>query len=266
MYFISTNNHKFEKHVLTPQSFQDDFDEDKVIQETGDLIERKDPNWWLSSGAYFYINAGIGHTVYSKLPALDPWRLDYSVSNWLDTDGGYYPQNIFRFVSTSRKWKDYRQQAYFKIVKYNLSLSPNRRDSNGLLLFNRYQDAYNLYYTGIRVDGSAVIKKKIKGEYYDLAREQIFNMSEKYDRNKNPNLLPLNEWIGLRSVVRTNNDGTVTIELYMDKQRTGDWILIAKATDDGMNYGGKVISDSGYTGIRTDFMDVEFDDYIIENL
>ena len=38
-----------------------------------------------------------------------------------------------------------------------------------MLLFNRYQDGQTLYYGGVRVDGAAVIKKKLAGVYTTLA-------------------------------------------------------------------------------------------------
>lgn len=37
-------------------------------------------------------------------------------------------------------------------------------------------------------------------------------------------------------------------------------MLAAEAKDDGKSYGGDAILNEGYAGIRTDFMDVEFDD------
>ncbi|MEK7147292.1 MAG: hypothetical protein AAB806_00185, partial [Patescibacteria group bacterium] len=70
-------------------------------------------------------------------------------------------------------------------------------------------------------------------------------------------------WIGLRSEVKTNPDNTVSVKFFIDKDKTGNWILIAEATDDGKSYGGAAILQEGYAGIRTDFMDVEFDDYRI---
>jgi hypothetical protein len=39
---------------------------------------------------------------------------------------------------------------------------------------------------------------------------------------------------------------------------------VAEAKDDGKTFGGAAILNEGYAGIRTDFMDVEFDDYKIE--
>ncbi len=230
-----------------------------TVKEAGSMLESTNQNWWVSSGAYLYSSGGVGSTIRGALSAIDPWRVAFYLSNSLDTDGGYYPQNIFRLVLKST-WLNYKQEAYFKIINDNLSVSPNRNASNGLLLFNRYQDAFNLYYTGVRVDGYAVIKKKINGEYFTLAYKPIGTPTV-YNRDTNPNQLPKNTWIGLKSEVKTNSDGTVSIKLYMDKGRTGVWVLVAEAMDDGKSFGGGALLKEGYAGIRTDFMDVEFDDY-----
>lgn len=251
--------------LLEPEKlFLEDFSTTYSVQEVDDIEKSASPGWWLSSGAYFYSAQGIGSTAQGSLPAMDPRRIAYFISNPLDTDDGYRPQNIFRMVLTRDTWQDFQQEAYFRIVNNNVSASPNRNASNGLLFFNRYQDAPNLYYAGIRVDGAAVIKKKVNGTYYTLAYKQFYNVDTPYDRGTNSNVLPTQKWIGLRSTVKTNEDNTLDIRLFIDKDRTGDWVLAAEARDDGASYGGAAILEEGYVGIRTDFMDVEFDDYRIE--
>lgn len=257
--------HKNDSIVRLIANFYDNFDREYVLQETGSLNESKDSNFWLSSGGYLLSSNGVGSTVKGELSSLDKWRVAYYISNSTDTDNGYHPQNIFRLVEKN-KWTNYTQEAYFNIQKNNLSDSPNRNASNGILFFDRYQDAFNLYYTGVRVDGYAVIKKKINGEYYTMSYEPFSENLTTYDRTKNPNQLGENTWIGLRSVLNNNADGTVSIKLYTDEGRKGKWKLAAEALDDGLKYGGPVIKKEGYTGIRTDFMDVLFDDYkIIKN-
>ena len=241
-------------------TFLENFNTTYSVAEADKVIDRTSPGWWLGSGAYFYSAQGIGSTLVGKLRVDDPFRIAYSTSNPVDTDNGYYPQNIFRLVLTRGKWLNFRQEADFEMVNNNLSKSPNRNESNGLLFFNRYQDADNLYYTGIRVDGAAVIKKKINGTYYELSLNQFYKDSI-YNHETNPNLIPKNKWIGLRSEIKTNPDNTVNIKLFIDKDMTGDWVLATEATDDGKSYGGAPILDAGYTGIRTDFMDVQFDNY-----
>lgn len=241
------------------KSFSDNFNTDLTLQETGSMSESTNPNWWINSGAYLIDKNGVGQTIQGDLSSSDPWFKEYKNSNPVDTDNGLHPQNIFRLV-TKTKWQNLSQQSSFKITKTNLSSSPERYDPNGLLLFNRYVDENNLYYTGIRVDGTAVIKKKINGTYYTMAQTKIFPGT--YNKTSNPNLLPLNSWLTIKSQVVNNTDGTVNIKLYLDKDNSGNFQQIFNITDDGIKY-GKAISTSGYAGIRTDFMDVQFDNYNI---
>ena len=214
--------------------------------------------WWLSSGAYAYIDNGVARSVQGRLASHDPWRLIFLASNPIDTDNGYYPQNIFRLV-TRAETLNYRQEVYVRISRINLSKSPNRNESNGIHLFNRYQDENSIYYTGIRVDGFAFIKKKYRGEYSTLASSRLID-SPLYDRTDYPNALPLNQWIGVASEIRTLPDGSILIDMFVDRNRSGTWEHVATATD-RPTPSNPVISESGRMGIRTDFMDVEFTDY-----
>lgn len=236
------------------------FDVSGTLEEAASMGASSSPYWWLSSGAYFYFG-GTGETVHGSLPANDYWRLLYAANNPVDTDNGYHPQNIFRLVSRS-KWASFRQQVYFRISADNLSNSPNRNASNGVLLFNRYQDQDNLYYTGVRVDGAAVIKKKQQGTYYTIAYKKIFPGT--YHPNANPNLLPKGVWMGITSETLNNPDGTVRIRLHVNSGN-GVWKLIFDVEDDGVQY-GPPFTQSGYGGFRTDFMDVEFDNYLCKKL
>ncbi len=248
--------------VTSPFTYH--FSTDGSVEETGVTDDSSSPYWWVNSGAYMKILSGVGGTSMGDLPATNKWRLAYSMANPVDTDNGYHPQNIFRLISRSN-WQNFRQSAYFTIVRDNLSTSPNRSVSNGLLLFNRYLDSQNLYYAGVRVDGTAVIKKKFNSIYYTMAQNKIFPGT--YDAQLSPSLLPKNTSIGLRTeVVNDDTTGLVNIKLYMDLGKTGVWKLIASAIDDGKSYGGSVISRAGFGGIRTDFMDVLFDDWSMETI
>lgn len=235
------------------------FNQDGSLKEAFPIGESTSPYWWVNSGAYMNASAGRGHTALGSLSVADPWRLLYAANNPTDTDNGYRPQNIFRLVTRS-EWQNARQEAYFVINKDNLSASSNRNESNGLLLFNRYQDGDNLYYTGVRVDGSAVIKKKQNGVYTTLAYMKGIYPGT-YNRSSNPSLLPKNKWIGLRSEVVNLPGGSVSIKLFLDKGWSGNWQLVAEATDRN-----SPIVNSGYGGIRTDFMDVTFENFRFRNL
>ncbi|MEK6873633.1 MAG: hypothetical protein AABW91_02215 [Nanoarchaeota archaeon] len=237
------------------------FSSSGTLYESGSESESSSPYFWLNSGAKLIISNGTGKTVQKELGSNDKWRLIYLSSNPIDTDNGYHPQNIFRLITRS-KWQNSQEITYFKINKDHLSSSPNRDAYNGLLLISRYQNGDNLFYSGIRVDGNAIIKKKINGVYYTLSSKKVF--SGIYDKNTNPNLLPKNTWIGLKTQIK-NINGQTNIKLYMDKNKTGNWALIAEANDNGTKYGKQIINE-GYVGIRTDFMDVEFDDFSLKNI
>ena len=236
------------------------FNSNGVLYETGNERDSTSPYFWLNSGAKLIIEGGNGKTIQNELLSNDSWRLNYLRSNPIDTDNGFHPQNIFRLFTRSN-WLNFQQTLYFKIIKYQLSLSPNRQGHNGLILMSRYQNSNNLYYSTLRVDGYAVIKKKINGVYYTLVSKKVFPGT--YDRILNPNLLPKDTWLGLRSEIK-NNNGSVTIKLYLDNGMTNNFVLLTQATDTGI--GGSPIFNQGFAGIRTDFMDVYFENYKLVNI
>jgi hypothetical protein len=232
----------------------DGFEKTGQIDEAGSIGESSSPTWWVSSGGRFLEQSGLGSTLMGSLPADDPTRLAYADANPTDTDGGYRPQNIFRFVNRGT-WTKIRQTVYFRIRAIDASTSPNRNASNGVFLFNRYQDSQTLYYVGLRVDGYAIVKKKLHGTYSELGRVRVYG-SGSYDRNTRYNYLPTDQWLGLKSRVRTNDDGTVSIRVFLDR---GDGAGLERVLD--VTDASSPILAGGHTGIRTDFMDVEFDGF-----
>lgn len=245
--------------------FNETFQGSETLEETAKMSGSASPDWWVNSGGQMIKEKGIGKTIQGELSPDSKWYKKYKSSNSRDTDGGVHPQNIFRLVART-KWQNFTQEAYFKINALNLGESENRNASNGILLMSRYEDGDNLYYAGLRVDGLAVIKKKYGGKYYTIKEEKIFS-GDAYDREKNPNLIPLGEWIGLKSEFRNTSDGDVEIKFFIDEGKTGNWQLAVSAVDDGRKeFGKNILSDEGYAGIRTDFMDVEFSDYKISEI
>lgn len=244
--------------VVSTVAFSDTFSTAATIEEAGSMSGSNSSSWWVSSGAYSYSADGIGSTVLGSLSATNPWRVAYYISNSIDTDGGYHPQNIFRLV-TKTAWQNYAQEAYFNTVTLNTSESTERDAWSGIFFFNRYQDQNNVYYTGIRDDGRVVIKAKKAGIYTTLA-DKVF-WSGTYNRTTNPTLLPKNKWIGLKSEVKTLTNNTVSVKVYIDETGGGTWTLAIEATDTQ-----NPILTAGYAGIRTDFRDVQFDNFKITNL
>jgi hypothetical protein len=239
------------------------FNSPGVLTETGTLSESSSPYWWLNSGGKMVMEGFVGKTIQGNLPTLDIWRLRYFIANPQDTDNGYHPQNILRLV-TKNTAGNQRVEALFKIEKDNWSKSPNRNASNGLLLMNRYVDGNNLYYAGLRVDGTAIIKKKFDGSYYTMAQKEIFPGS--YVEGGTTNLIPHREWIGLRVENREQKDGSILISLFMQRNGQSTWTKILEAVDNTSSYGGQAIVEKGHSGIRTDFMDVSFESFKFEAL
>ena len=235
-----------------------------LLEETGKMSASRNRTWWLSSGGMAYFDGNIILTSQGKLASGSKWQAVYVKNNPRDTDNGCYPQNIFRLVERQKK-RNETQSLYFKINRLNLSASSNRNGSNGVLLFNRYQDSDNLYYAGLRVDGQVVIKKKVGGKYYTLAEAPVYSDGRKYDRAASPNFLPLQKWIGIKSQVTDTKDGVVDIKFYVDKEDAGRWQQVLDVKDNGKQ-SGALIAASGYAGIRADFMDAEFRGYDFSNL
>ena len=241
--------------------FHDNFERTEILKETALSSESDNASWWLSSGGEMVVEGSLAKTLQQNLSVDNYWYSRYKSNNPTDTDGGLHPQNIFRLV-TKEKWKNYTQQIYFMVNKDNLSQSSNRNSSNGIFLFNRYQDENNLYYTGLRVDGRVIIKKKVNGYYYTMANKVVLKGLD-YNYESNPNLIPKNIWIGLKSETINNLNKSVKIRLMMDLGRQNRWQTVLEVEDDGRSFGGPAIRKEGNAGIRTDFMDVQFDDYRI---
>jgi hypothetical protein len=209
------------------------------------------------------IKDGIGTTPPDSLDTYDPWRLMYKSMNSLDSNYGYMPENTFRLV-TRAPWGDTEASVLFRIIATNLTNTPNRDGYSGVFLMGRYKDQYNLYYAGVRHDGAAVIKKKINGTYYTLAQVQVFGKEGEYHKWSNPNLLPQNTWVGLKMRLQNQSDGSVKVQLLLDRENDGSYTSILSATD--KSTGGAPHKNAGFLGIRTDFMEMEFDNFRAERI
>jgi hypothetical protein len=235
------------------------FSVDGALPEASEMGLTWSPYWWINSGAYLHLSDGRGKTQQGSLPSANPWRLLYASNNPTDTDNGYHPQNLFRLVSRS-SWSNVSVESQFKINDDNFSSSPNRNASNGLLHMLRYRDSGDtLYYVGIRVDGYAVIKKKYHGTYTTLATKKFYPGT--YAIVNNVNLLPHGSWIAMKSEAVTNSDGSVTVRQFVKNPGETAYTKVLEAKDSS-----NPITGSGYVGIRTDFMDVEFDNFRAEKI
>lgn len=229
-----------------------------ILNESPSIDSSNNDYWWVSSGGQLLVANEKASTIQGDAAEGSRWNNAYSQSNPTDTDNGLHPQNIFRLVN-KQSHKNVVQSVYFKINKDNLSDSPQRNESNGLLLFNRYIDENNLYYIGVRVDGGVVVKKKVNGGYTTLSYVKYF--PGEYDRNSSANLLPKETWIGLKSEIYNNDSNETVIKVYLDENDTGVWRLVLESKDSTAE-----LQNAGFGGIRTDFMDVEFSRYQVREI
>ena len=247
-------------------SFRYTFNTEGVLHEAPRTSESASPYWWLSSGGTLTNRSFVGHTIRGELPSDSRWRREYAASSSWDTDQGYHPQNLFRLFTRSR-WRSFRQEVYFMVRETNTSPSGRRNASNGVQLFSRYQDAESFYIGALRVDGGAVIKKKMNGQYWTLGFAQIFGNRGDYDRDVRPNVMPERVWLGVRLGTITRPDGSVRLVLHASRNGfAGPWEAIVDAVDTPSGADGPPILAFGRAGIRSDFMDVSFESYVARAL
>ncbi len=234
------------------------FSTNGTLNEVGSPDQSSSPYWWLSSGGQLTVNSGLGQSLQGVIGTDNKWNGIYSKSNPIATDNGSHPQNLFSlFLRAPVLNSD--QSISVKINADNLNNTANRNPWNGILLVSRWQNNNNYYYAGIRDDGHAIVKKKVNGIYYTIAEKSL--ISGTWNSTSNPSLLPKNTWLRLRSVTNTDSNGVVHIQLYTDMTQSGNWKLVLDAADNGSN--GARINTTGLSGIRSDFMDLGFDNYKI---
>lgn len=246
------------KTLNSTPSLNDQFNANVTVKETSSPDSNSNSNWWLRSGGLFIAKDGIGQSIQGGLPTRDPIRIEYAKENPVESDNGRHPQNIFRLIS-KQSWSDLDQQVTIEIAEDNLSRQENRYPWNGVALVSRYVDSDNMYFGVVRMDGRIAIKKKTQGSYYTLAEKPYFSGS--YSKSSNPNLLPQGKLFGLKTSTVTNSDGTVTIGLYVDDDNTGKWNLAVEAKDNGGSFGGAALKSAGRSGVYSDFMDIQLDNY-----
>ena len=245
--------------LASTTSFSYTFDHTEILQESESPEKSTSPYWWLNSGGEMLLSNGRGSTLLGDTQSSSKWRLLYQKTNPRDTDDGLHPQNIFRLL-TRHKWKNSEQSIDINIKKIYKSASENRNESNGVFLLGRYQNADNLYYAGLRVDGNIAIKKKKNALYTILAVQPYFSSAQSYDRINRPNFLPINTWMGIKMQIYTTPNG-VEIVLFLDKNNTNEWKEVLRVQDNN-----DPILGAGSGGVRADFMDFEFDNFQVQGI
>jgi hypothetical protein len=214
--------------VLFIETF--DYPDGPIVDENMYWNQIPDPTGWeMTSGALFAAS-GAGYT---GIP---------NVGN---------NSAVFR-LTTKTNYLNVR--VTFALLNLGLTTTENTptQDWDGVHIFLRYQDEYELYYASInRRDNQVVIKKKIRGgpsnggTYYDISSYET-------------HAVPYDEWQMITATVENNPDGSVTINLY-----DGDALLVT-ATDHGV--GGPPITSPGKVGIRGDNAILKFDNFIVTSV
>jgi len=224
-----------------------------TLVEAGSTSLSTSPYLWVNAGAKLDITGGVGQTIQGSLSSSDPWRAIYATKLPGPTDNGAHPQNVFRMFARNLV-QNVSAQVYVNRVADNLSNSANRHEYNGESLIARYKDANNYYYAGIRADGNVVIKKKTNGIYQTLATKKV--LAGTYSASTNPDLMPLNKWVGLKLDVNDTSSGP-KIVFSTDIGKTGTWVQQLSVTDDPTKYGAAV-SGAGLVGVQNDYADAKF--------
>src|SRR5262249_42469128 len=102
------------------------------------MAESASSQWWGNSRGFFEDQGSGGSTIQGDLPGDNIWHQRYAQSNPQDTDGGSHPQNIFRLIDR-RTFRNPVQHLEFNVTGAHASGSPNRNNSNGVLLMQRYE-------------------------------------------------------------------------------------------------------------------------------
>ncbi len=239
--------------------FTYDFHVNGILGESSSSVLSTSPYWWLNSGGRLTLQNGIGNTIQHSLAATDPVRVSYAAENPVATDQGYHPQNVFQMLfRTPVASPD--ASIYVKRNADNLTNATNRHAWNGDSILANYINQNNYYYAGIRNDGVVVIKKKTNGVFQTLSENKIFPGT--YNVTSAPDLIPLNQWIGMRFVIATNSAGNPDLSFYTDLTHTGAWTLAAHAVDTPAQFGAP-LTGSGLVGVENDFADASFDNFTI---
>lgn len=241
-------------------SFGYQFSVNGTLSEASTVTGSSSPYWWLRRGGYLNISGGTGRTIQDELPSGDKYRLKYAQIEPLRSDNGYHPQNIFELYLKQKKGNS-DQQIYVKVNEDNLAQA-NIHPWNGISLVSRYQDDGSFYFAEVRMDGKGVIKKFVDGKNYTLSQATFF--SGTYDPITRPSLIPKSKFFGIRQKTETMSNGGVKIQLLADVNGSGNWQIVTESIDGGQN--GNVIKTQGYSGIQSDYMDLEMDNYLISDL
>lgn len=237
-------------------SFLYAFSDPGVLVEAPSAAQSTSPYFWLKSGAELVIENGRGATIQGTLDSANPWSKTYASRMTVQSDNGAHPQNAF-FMLTRATAQNVVAQAYFDRTADNFDIAGNRRPYNHEAVIARYQDDNNYYFASVRADGDIDIKKKVNGAFVTLGEAKLFPGA--WNASTNPDLIPLNRWVGLKLSVTDTSAGP-KLELYTDVGWTNTWTLALSATD-----ASNAIASAGAVGIESNYGDVIFDNFLVQD-
>jgi hypothetical protein len=193
--------------------------------------------WRVTSGSLF----ADGNTGWTGVP--DDRQPDAASSD--DTGSA-----VFRLVTRRTNLGDVQVSLRLRNLGLVSTASTPPAAWDGVHLFLRYQSQYHLYYASVnRRDATVLVKKKCPGgsenggTYYLLGNPVAGQP------------IPFGAWQRLAASVRTNLDGSVTIEI----RRGG--LLLTQVRDRGL--GCPPIRQPGAVGLRGDNDEFRFDDFTV---
>lgn len=175
----------------------------------------------------FNTSDGLLANNYGKDDVLKKWDVT-SQKFYVKNNRGYTDSPIFRVVTQKSDFNNFVLNT--KAMKSKLGKDP----WDGLQVFFRYNDYDNLYAAGIRNDNALHLKKKVAGEYFELAKVE-------FDGNR------LNHWYDIKVVAQNTH-----IQVYVDGTK---YIDVYDST-----------FSKGKVGARTDNVTAHFDDYKVSTL
>jgi hypothetical protein len=210
---------------------------------------KPNPNWEMTSGSLFAATLAGEKVAYSGVPTYE------TTSVATPTPASANNSAVFRLTSVPAGFDNVAVSFRLNNKQLVSTTGTPAVDWDGIHVFLRYVSEENLYYASVnRRDGSLAIKRKVPGgpsnggTYYTLAGTS----AGKYN-------IPFNTWQNIKASVKTNADGTVTIQIFRDG------VLALSAVDDGRITGAAPITQPGKVGIRGDNDEFYFDDFTVDD-
>lgn len=161
---------------------------------------------------------------YGSEDVLKKWKVT-SQKFHIKNKRGYTDSPVFRAVTQKSDFDN------FTLSTNAMKATLGKDAWDGLQVFFRYKDYDNLYAAGIRNDNALHLKKKVAGEYFELARVE-------FDSNR------LNHWYNIKVVAQNDH-----IQVFVDE------IMYIDVYDSSFS--------EGKVGARTDNITANFDDYTV---